>query len=323
MLIYMNAKLRQLAARRGGAFSRRDAFQSGYTSSQIRDRLRGGRWMTVRRGFYAATPDWADKPPWERSAIAHKLAIHAASRALAGSAVVISHQSATILHGLTGWGLDLSHVHVTRRDKGQGRLLGGTKHHVGELFPGDVVEVGDLTVTAVARAIIETACFAPYDAAVALCDDALHHRLVTKVDLQAVLDRLRGWPGTGRASTVVAFADGLSESVGESRLRVLMDNYGLPTPELQVRFGSRDGQVRVDFFFRQHNVVVEFDGLIKYRSDAVMAVVQEKAREDRLRARGVLVVRVTWDDLEHPELLIRRIRDAFAQAESAKKALSS
>ena len=100
-----------------------------------------------------------------------------------------------------------------------------------------------------------------------------------------------------------------------------MDNHGLPTPELQVRFGTNSGEVvaRVDFFFRQYNVVVEFDGKIKYRADAVAAVVQEKAREDQLRSSGALVVRVTWDDLDRPELVIRRIRQAFDRAESAAK----
>ncbi|WP_185442320.1 type IV toxin-antitoxin system AbiEi family antitoxin domain-containing protein [Kribbella qitaiheensis] len=319
----VNPKLRQLASRCGGTFSREDALQSGYTPSQIRERLRAGRWTAVRRGFYAAKPEWADKPPWERSVIAHKLAVHATSRALAGSGVVISHQSAAILHGLTGWGLDLGHVHVTRRDKSRGRLLGGTRHHVGELFRGDVTEVGGVAVTAIARAIVETACFAPYEAAVALCDDALHRSLVTKADLHTTLDRVLGWPGTGRASAVVEFADGLSESVGESRLRVLMDNHGLPTPELQTRFGTGpDVAARVDFFFREYDVVVEFDGLIKYRGDTLASVVREKAREDRLRALGVLVIRVTWDDLQHPELLIRRIREAFARSSSAKKVLS-
>jgi very-short-patch-repair endonuclease len=123
----------------------------------------------------------------------------------------------------------------------------------------------------------------------------------------------------------LAFADHRSESVGESRLRVLMDTHGLPAPELQVEFGTGVGEVlaRVDFLFRQHRVVVEFDGLVKYREDAVDVVLREKRREDQVRAAGYLVVRVDWDDLEHPELLVRRIRQAFALAEKATKRLAN
>ena len=98
-----------------------------------------------------------------------------------------------------------------------------------------------------------------------------------------------------------------------------MDTYGLPAPDLQVPFGPGAENVvaRVDFFFPQYRVVVEFDGLVKYRADAVEAVVREKRREDRLRSTGVLVVRVSWDDLAHPERVVHRIRQAFAHAERA------
>jgi hypothetical protein len=76
--------------------------------------------------------------------------------------------------------------------------------------------------------------------------------------------------------------DPLSESVGESRLRVLMHAYGLPAPELQVEIHDADGFVaRVDFFVREYGVVVEFDGMVKYGGGSASVLIQEKTREDR------------------------------------------
>jgi very-short-patch-repair endonuclease len=317
----MNPKLRRRASEYGNTFTRQDALESGYTASQIRERLRSGQWVSLRRGLYT---EWVDRTgglPWESTAAEHRLAVHAAARALAGSAVVVSHQSAVVLHGLPTWGLDLDQVHVTRTDRAKGRILAGTRHHVGALPSTAMTTTEGLTTTTVARAVIEAACATQYEAAVVLCDAALQERRVTKAELQNALDFMTGWPGSGTARAALAFADRRSESVGESRLRVLMDTYGLPTPELQAQFctGTGDVVARVDFLFRQQRVVVEFDGLVKYRDQAVDVVLQEKRREDQLRAAGFLVVRVDWGDLDHPERLVRRIRQAFALAEDATK----
>jgi predicted transcriptional regulator of viral defense system len=320
----MNPKLRCRASQYGDTFTRQDALASGYTASQIRERLRCGRWISLRRGLYAEPVNLAGSPPWVREAALHRLAVHAAARALSGSGVVISHQSAVVLHNLPNWGLDLDRVHVTRTKGGRGRILAGTSHHVGALPKAAMTMIEGLITTTAARAVIESACTTQYEAAVVLCDAALQQKLVTKAELREVLDWMSGWPGSGTALAAVAFADQRAESVGESRLRVLMDTHGLPTPELQVVIHLDDGIVaRVDFLFRQQRVIVEFDGLVKYRDQAVDVVMREKRRENQLRAAGYLVIRVDWDDLDHPERLVRRIRQAFAMAASAAKTVAN
>jgi very-short-patch-repair endonuclease len=314
----MNAKLKRRASQYGDTFTRRDALECGYAVSQVNERLRRGQWISLRRGLYA---EWVsrDGPPWETSAAEHRLAVHAAARALAGSAVVISHQSAVVLHALPVWGMNLDHVHVTRRDRAKGRILAGTHHHTGALPSDAMTAIEGLPTTTVARAVIEAASISQYEAAVVLCDAALQQRRVTRAELERELERVRGWPGSCTALAALAFADQLSESVGESRLRVLMNTYGLPTPELQVTIRIEDGVARVDFLFREYRVIIEFDGLIKYGDQPAEVILREKHRENQLRAAGYLVVRVDWRDLEHPERLVRRIRQAFAQAASAAK----
>jgi very-short-patch-repair endonuclease len=60
-------------------------------------------------------------------------------------------------------------------------------------------------------------------------------------------------------------------------------------------------------------VIGEADGVMKYGSaDDLIA---EKAREDRLRALGLMVVRWTWDEIRaNPAQVAERIRRAARRA---------
>lgn len=169
-------------------------------------------------------------------------------------------------------------------------------------------------MTSVARALVETAGATSFESAVVSADAALRDPAVA-ADLPRLLEVTEFWPGGPTIRAVLAFADPLAESVGESRLRVLMRNEGLPSPVLQVVFEDADGFIaRVDFYFPDHNTVVEFDGLLKYADGSRETLIREKVREDRLRALGLEVVRTTWIDLDHPARTALRIRQAFARS---------
>ncbi len=63
----------------------------------------------------------------------------------------------------------------------------------------------------------------------------------------------------------MGFADGRSESVGESLCRVRMAEAGLPAPDPQFVLQVRGfGDVRVDFLLVAQRTIVEFDGRLKY-----------------------------------------------------------
>ena len=79
-------------------------------------------------------------------------------------------------------------------------------------------------------------------------DAALHREAVTPDALREALLTVAAWQGSGTAKAAVDFADGKAESVGDPRLRVLMDNHGLPTPVLQACYVRGDEvETRVDF----------------------------------------------------------------------------
>jgi hypothetical protein len=128
-------------------------------------------------------------------------------------------------------------------------------------------------------------------------------------------------PGSRAAARVLAFADERSESVGESRSRVLFHRIGIPAPQLQVSVRRRDGSLigRSDFGWEAMATLGEFDGRVKYGrllrrgQSAGDAVYEEKLREDELRDTGRQVVRWTWPELDTADVVEERLLRAFAR----------
>lgn len=286
--------------------------ESGYTDSELRRRLRTGQWSRLSRDVYVEdTGPPAGETSWDRSKRLHLLKTRAVINRL-GPGAVVSHQSATVLYGLRTWGLDLSKVHVTKAS-GRTRSDKIAELHRSRFESGDIAVVDGLHVVTPARAVVETACASSYEVGVVLGDAALREGVISPDLLVATADRHRTWAGSPAARAAAQFADGLSDSVGESRLRVLMANHGLPKPELQVEIRDAFGRLiaRVDSLLNGARIV-EFDGAMKY-GDA-KDLVAEKWREDRLRALGFEVVRVGWLDLDHPYTTATRIGEAVVRA---------
>jgi len=311
----VNPELKVVAAKQGGVFSRQQASRSGYTPEQMRERLADGRWEKVRYGQYAEAADLSGRPPWEQQIIRHRRSVHAAMNSVQPGSVVVSHQSALVLHELTMWGVDLDEVHLNRLDKRKGRLVAGVRYHRGNLTPADLTKVSGLAATTLPRALVELACTASFESTVVSADAAFHEHKVSTAEIVRLLTVIESWPGSASARSALAFVNPQCESVGESRLRVLMHNHGLPAPVLQSSFKDADGFVgRVDFYFPEYQTIVEFDGLMKYTNGSAEVLVQEKRREDRLRALGLEVVRITWSDLNRPATVVAQIRQAFVRA---------
>lgn len=313
----MDTRLAGIADRQGGAFTRAQALDYCTGDDELAYLVRAGELVRLRRGTYAtrATLDGLDEVGL------HLLRTHAVGLSLRGAAA-FSHVSALPLYGVPLWNADLRTVHVTRLDTGAARNEAGVHHHVGDLTADELRWVDGLPVVPPARALVEMAGLNPFDAAVAAADAALHAGVTTREELDAALDRMRVWPRARPAARAVVFADRRADSVGESRLRVLMAEQGLPVPELQHHFYDEAGQLVgiVDFYFPDQRVVVEFDGRLKYAGDIADgsdAVYREKRREDKLRALGLVVVRVSWIDLTYPVHTANRIRHAFDVARTA------
>jgi len=287
----------------------------GYTDEQLQRHRRDGELATVRRGTYVAAPDLRLDDPATR----HALLVAAAWPTFADG-TVLSHCSAAVLLGLPVWSVPLGRVHVTRARPTGGRIGRVAHLHTAPLRPEDVIELDGRVVTSPARTVLDVTRTVSFEAGVVLADAALRAGLVDGEQLVDCLRQAARWRGIPTARQVVGFADGRSESVGESRSRVALYRAGLPASELQWEI-RRDGVLlgRVDFGWPESRVVGEFDGRIKYGRllepgrDAGDAVFEEKRREDRLRAEGLRVVRWVWDDLSAFDATAARLRRALNQ----------
>ncbi|NIK56910.1 type IV toxin-antitoxin system AbiEi family antitoxin domain-containing protein [Kribbella shirazensis] len=311
----MNLKLELVAAQRGGWFSRRDAVVAGYSDADLRRYVATGEWVRITRGAYAVRGTaYESMPPWEQAVWLHVLRTRAVYHRLCGRAVV-SHQSALLLHGVRIAELDLRRVHVTRM-LGAGRSDGAVCQHAARPPIDAVCELNGIRTTLAARAVVETVRTTSHRVAVSVVDQAMRLRIATLQQLTDALALFASRSGIRAAARAVEFGDGRAESVGESWLRVVLAELGLPAPLLQAEIRDEQGAfvARVDFLFAEYGVIVEFDGAVKYGDGGTGALLAEKAREDRLRDLGYQVVRVTWADLADPAALLRRIRRAIARS---------
>jgi hypothetical protein len=170
--------------------------------------------------------------------------------------------------------------------------------------------------------VIDCARLLPFEQGVVIADAALHAGIVTMDGLREVLDGAARLKGVNRARAVVEFADGRSESVGESRSRVMFAATRLPTmaPQHPIRDDRGQFVARVDFAIPDLRVAGEFDGKVKYGrllkpgESAGDAVFREKRREDAVRDLGWQMVRWTWDEIGSPHVVTDRWERAIRRA---------
>ncbi|WP_433710685.1 hypothetical protein ACQP2U_30880 [Nocardia sp. CA-084685] len=298
--------------------SRRNALKAGFTGRELGRRP----WRRMCRGQYLSAADIGELTTEQRH-----LVLTGAVAAGSSSAAVVSHVSAAVVHGLPVWSIPLARVHLTRDRRTGARKGSRVMMHAASIEPDEVVQIGDLRVTTVARTIVDLARTVPFEQAVVVGDGALRLGRTSRAELAEQLLRARGRPGCPAARRVIDFLDGRAESPGESRSRVVLCTAGLPTPELQPTILDINGGfvARVDFLFPALGVIGEFDGMIKYHNNSrpgspESIVIAEKLREDALRALGWAVVRWTWPDLDTPDRWLTRLAQAAAFAHRIRRA---
>jgi hypothetical protein len=296
--------------------SRAQWVAAGFSEDELRGLVRTGRLTPVRRGSYVqgALPD--------DLLARHVLQIRAAVAELASDAVV-SHVSAAVMHGLRIWSVPLDRVHVTRRRPTGGRCGALVHVHSAALDALEIVMIGGIPVTSLARTVADLGRMLPFELSVVFADSAMFHKRrdrVVQADILDVLDHEPRRPGTKAARRMLDFATALSESVGESRSRVAIAAAGLLPPVLQweVRAAATGRLIgRVDMGWPEQRTVGEFDGLVKYGrtlrpgQDIAEVLVEEKLREDALRDEDLSVVRWIWKDLTDFGPTAKRLRSRF------------
>jgi hypothetical protein len=283
--------LEELATRQFGTFTTAQARTAGYSSDEVQAHLRTRQWLRLRRGVYCSAG----------AAAAPQLLDCAAVLLSLGRGAVVSHASAAAVHSLLVPSGRSTEVRLT--DPDNWRVGRGYRVSQAQLPAGERVPWGPFQVTTVARTLVDCAReWGLVDAVIAM-DDAVHRGLVTRSALRETVLSQRHWEGIAGAARAADLANGRAESPLESRGRVLIVTSGLPVPELQVDLWDDEGFIgRVDAWYEDAAVAVEFDGAVKYldprdgRSPG-QVLWEEKRREDRIRATGVRPMRMTMQDV--------------------------
>lgn len=282
--------------------------------------VREGRLTRLARGAYCDAELAASTMPEER----HRAAMRALSAIRPG--LVFGGVSAALAWHRPLLGAAPAVPTVVIPSFGGGRTAREVTVHTTST-PFEVVDLGEVRATTLARALTDAGRVLPVESAVAMMDHALAPKRtkesglatarLSRADLEEELSRGSA-RGRARARFAIEFADGDAGSPGESWCRVLIDRLGFARPVLQREFFDQDGFIgRVDFCWPQYRVVAEFDGAGKYQREALrggrdpaQVVIDEKLREDRLRAIGMSVTRPSWSDLREP----LRLREKLSRA---------
>lgn len=298
----------------------RDMHDSFGSRQDLARAVKSGHAHRVSRGVYVSTEGW--KALDDRDQYLTLIRAVATTR---GFRPVLSHWSAAAIHGLPVIGEWPQTVHTI-----VGRTVGGrsrnrvVKHSL-RVEDIDVVGVGDLLVTSVARTILDMTALASPLVAVTMADRALHvdrrgrvDPMATKAELFAAWERSLPARAHARTKRVIDFSTHLADSPLESVSRVNMRIIGCPPPELQSRFYDYRGLIgETDFNWPSHELVGEGDGDAKYLDEvyrngrtAEQVFHDERIRENRLRALKLDVTRWGWSTAIRPAALRAHLQDA-------------
>lgn len=279
-----------------------------------------GEEQRVSRGAYVTSALWAESDLRAR----YLLRVRAVGETRQFRPV-LSHWSAAAIHGLPIIGDWPEAVHITVGPTSGGRSRGGVVKHSLDLRDDEVVDVDDQLVTSVARTVVDLAVVASFRGAVVLADHCLHvdrfdrmQPLLSRDELANQIARRMPFRGHARARAVERFATAKADSPLESVSRVTMHEIGCPPPQLQTPFHDAEGFIaETDFYWEEVGLIGEADGDQKYldaakRSGRTIDQVKldEKVREDRLRALPRGVTRWRWATAISPVALHRHLSGA-------------
>ncbi|MHA7303909.1 hypothetical protein ACX80E_01475 [Arthrobacter sp. TMN-49] len=283
-----------------------------------------GELVRIRRGLYLPVHFWESLKPWEK----YRIRIQAIHELAAGRPIFARESAAQIM------GLPL--ISIPREVQtviAVGTSGGQSSHGVRRInaIDGDPApwEMFGLLVTPPVQTVRDLAVRLPLAQSLPAMDKLLQRKILPgsppNVPLVFMVDDVRGsallLPNSaqrGRVGRVLEVANGLSQSAGESLSRAIMIQNGFPTPVLQVPFRDNRGLIGLpDFDWEEYKTLGEFDGYEKYSAQKYLngktpsdVVVEEKNRENRLRAQGYNVVRWVWADLRDPRRLVALLHEA-------------
>jgi Transcriptional regulator, AbiEi antitoxin/Protein of unknown function (DUF559) len=268
------------AERQGGVIARGQLVALGLSGSAIDRRQRAGRLHVLHRGVYA---------------VGHRVVGVAGRRWAAvlacGPTAVLSHASAAAAFAIRPGGA--GSIDVTVVATGRCRHAGIRLHRRRTIPPDEVSELDGLPITTPARTLLDLAAGGLRGRRLENAVDAAERRrLIDFGDLQKLLARYAGRPGTPFLKAVLArYSPVDTRSRLEELVVELCDAYGLPQPVVNCVI---EGKVR-DFYWPHARLVVEADSYAWHRSPS--ALDDDRERDVELTLAGLRSLRFTWQQI--------------------------
>lgn len=281
------------AARQHSAVSRHQLLDSGLGEDRINRHIRCGLLVPVFAGVYRH----AEVPPTWRTRLA-------AAVLACGPGAVASHRSAGSLFELRdipGYRPEVTVVDTTPR------LHSGIHvHRTNLLHPVDATAVDGIPVTSIERTLLDLGGVLPFEIVEVAAQDAMIRKLVTPLDLVAVLERVarRGRRGTQILRAVIEQSlpvEGIKSWL-EKHLHEIVAGLPVKQPVLQFEMRCADGRdVVLDQAWPDERIAVEGDG---HRWHATRKEFEgTMARRRSIMASG-------WDHYQYGWTDVRQLRTA-------------
>lgn len=233
-----------------------------------------------------------------------------------------SHATAFALWNFPGFlpNQDDEHIHISRPDVMAIPRRRGVVGHVGQFFSDEVVSHGGLLITSRARTWLDCSRKMSINELTVVADHLLRlprpelegrtEPHATLEELADMLDRHKGTPGIRKARLALEQARVGADSAPETRLRLALENAGLPEPQLNVPTELSPGVVRQpDLAYPEHRVAVEYEG--EGHSEAAQ-IIRDIAREEDFSRAGWELVRISKRHMVNDaRLAVAKVRAAL------------
>jgi very-short-patch-repair endonuclease len=290
----LDLKMAEFAGARDGVMSRQELLELGFLSGAIESHLANRQLVPIHWGVYAVG----------HKALSRRGSLRAALLAC-GDAAVLSHRTAADLWGISPRSSPLIEITgPTRRRGGH-----GFRYCQSRLHPEDTTEVEGFPVTSIPRTLLDLAGVVDRPRLERAVDRAVRRRLLDQGALNATIERNRGKKGRKLLTSVIAsFDPATSEtrSNPERKFLKLVTRYNLPKPLVNVLVEG----FLVDFYWSEHNVIVEIDCYATHGSEK--AFHSDRERDATLSEAGYRVLRFTDVQLDRePTVVARRVSRAI------------
>jgi very-short-patch-repair endonuclease len=285
-------QLSALAADQSGLFTRQQALASGYSSYQVRQRLRSGQWHQVLGGVLTAHAVGPTHGLRDRAAL---LAIDGA--ALAGPSAARRHGIATPDH----------HTYVAV-DADYHHNLPGVRLLRGRVSDSDLTTINGVLLTSRDRTVVDCLRVLAEREAVEFLEHSLQAGWITPDALADRVHRFAGQHGAKRLAHLSRIAGSGAHSAAERVALAVLRRARLSGWQANVAIHDELGLVGVgDVVFEEERLVLEIDGRAYHVTPDTFQ--RDRQRQNRLVAAGWNVLRFTWHDLtQRPDYVVATIR---------------